>query len=174
MKFSQHLPTLIKQGMKAKFGHRIVSTCLFLLRYTRLNSSSFLPPNSPTIAFPPQTRPVDVLAEWTSGPNGVADVQLTFLKNHKFIFYMGIQPSLGETDIEIDEVRSKGHWRHKDGCTILKFRNKDLKLEVLFDESSVLDGRCEITGKHKVQIGGFPEKIKIWDVWCTRKADMPS
>ena len=165
MNFFDHLPNL---------SYRIAGIFLFLFFYTSLNSSILLPKDSTSIAPPPQTRPVDVLAEWTSGPNGVADIQLTFLKNHKFIFYMGIQPGLEETDTEIDEVRSKGHWRHKDGWTILKFRNKELKLEVLFNEDSVLDGRCEITGKHKVEIGGYPEKIKIWDVWCTRKAEMPS
>ena len=120
--------------------------------------------------LPPQTRPIEVLAEWKSGNNGVANISLTFYKNHKFIFYMGILPGMDEPGGEIDEIRSRGVWRHRNGWTTLKFKKKDLKLDVLFDERSVRDGRIKLVGKHKVEVGGMPNAIKIWNVWCKQKA----
>lgn len=118
---------------------------------------------------PPQTRTAKVLAVWESGGNGMAEIKLTIYKNHRFKFYMHILPTMGEAESKEDTVQSKGTWKHSDGWTILKFKNKSIQLENLFGPKTVRDGRCEVLPKHKVKFGGMPKTLRIWEIKCQQK-----
>lgn len=137
---------------------------LFLLLLVS-NSLSAWSLNSST----PQTRTAKILAVWESGGNGMAEIKLTIYKNHRFKFYMRILPSIGEAEGEEDLVQSKGTWKHSDGWTILKFKNKGIQLETLFGPKTVKDGRCEVLPKHKVKFGGMPKTLRIWKIMCYKQ-----
>lgn len=99
--------------------------------------------------------------------NGLAQIQLELLPDHRLDFFMETIPQPG-TEERSEFITAKGVWEKNDSAYVLTFRRRDLVLEALFDESYDSDNTFAVLNDSTVAIPAQSDKVWIWGVLCEK------
>ncbi len=103
-----------------------------------------------------------------SANNGLADINLDLLPDQRFNFFMRTIPQ-PETHEHSEIFEANGFWKKTDTTFILVFRQKQLVLDALFDESFDKEGTFKLVNDSTVNIHLTAKDVWIWGVACERR-----